>query len=150
MMGTWQKLVLGIVVAAVLAAVGVWALWPRTEAVEPIPSPSLSQTPSPSQMAAPSPPSEAELQAVQEDIASGDATAVLNLLGEPTDGTVSPETLAQLKAMAIKFDTSTLRQLGDGPAWELTATDASGKSWSVGFLRKPEGQLVIAYQEPVQ
>lgn len=143
MMGTWQKLVLGIVVAAVLVAVCVLAFWPKTEAVEAVPSPSPTHT-------ATRPPSEAELQAAQQGIGSGDAATVLNLLGEPTDGTVSPETLARLTAMAIKLNTSTLRQLGDGPAWELTATDASGKSWRVGFLRKPDGQLVIAYQEPVQ
>lgn len=144
MMGKWQKLALGVVVAAVLVLVGAWALWPKTEAVE------QAQATTPAQTAPPSPPAEAELQAVEQGIASGDAATVLRLMGEPTDGTVSPETLAQLKAMAIRLDTSTLHQLGDGPAWELTATDASGKSWRVGFLRKPDGQLVVAYEEPVQ
>lgn len=155
MMRKWQLLVGGLVVAAVLVAVGMWALWPKPDAqaaqqqtAAPVPGP--TGTPSPSGQAAPSPPAPAELRAIEDGIASGDSATVLQLMGERTDGTVSPDTLSQLKAMAIRLDPSTLRQIGSGPAWELTAKDASGKSWRVGLLRKPGGQLVVAYEEPVQ
>lgn len=147
MMGKWQKLVFGVVVVGVLVAVGAWAFWPKsmTEAGD-----QQTTAPTATQTATPSPPTETELQAVEAGIASSDPATVLQLLGEPSDGTVAPEALAQLKAMAIQLDPSTLRQIGEGPAWELTAKDASGQSWRVGFLRKPYGQLVVAYQEPVQ
>lgn len=146
MMRKWQLLVGGLIVAAVLVAVGAWVFWPKpgTPAVA-----EQTATPTPGPTETPSPPAQAELQAVQEGIASGDSATVLQLMGEPANGTIAPETLAQLKAKAIKLDASTLHQLGGGPAWELTAKDASGKSWRVGFLRKPSGQLVVAYEEPV-
>ncbi|OEH61817.1 hypothetical protein A5N17_06655 [Arthrobacter sp. D2] len=147
MMGKWQRLVVVLLVAAALVAVGVWAFWPKPEAQTGT-EPTANPTSSPSSTA--SPPAEAELQAIEASIASGDAAAVLQLMGEPTDGTVAPETLAQLKAMAIKFDMSTLTRLGDGPAWELTAKDSSGQSWRVGLVRPNSGQLVVAYEEPAQ
>lgn len=146
-MGKWQRLIGGLFVAAVLVTVGAWAFWPKPDAQT-----GTEQTAAPvsSPTGAPSPPAEAELQTVERGIASGDSAVVLQLMGEPSDGTVAPEILAQLKAMAIRFDPSTLRQLGDGPAWELAAKDASGQSWRVGLLRRANGQLVVAYEEPVQ
>jgi hypothetical protein len=142
-------LVVGAVGVLVTTVILVAVLGGFTRAVEQPVAPS-AQSQEPSSPPTAQPPKQEELQVLQEAVVSGDSATVLNALGLSTTRTVNAATLTQLQTMHITFDASNIRQIADGPAWEIDAKDSSGKLWNVGFLRQPDGKLIIAYEEPVQ